>query len=1480
MASDPEIHAGTKPHFWKLVTAKSENFRVSSGDASNSPHALRNKWRNAISFSRTGSYHKFAGSGVFRMVQMATRIGHFGKHHEEEEAPSPQISAEEAERKAQIRTTTQNLQHVMKRVAEHSRADLHAAVQAEDEVFEAFPASGSPGQSPPLSPLVRRSGSQGAIEQELRELDSELKEVGGASRFSSLSAPMSGESSPVNTSRQRGGSATDSLLPDPEVSPGPQWQDSPRGTRHGGGEGGVRAGAARGPPRPRLSSFFSRKGSARGGEESGGGEEEGGEGGPKSRPSAPRPGPDFPSIKNKRGSWSNLGGLRRSSSKPQAHPPPDEDSFSRGGSNSTLGMNFIVKNQQKIKRLRRKAQEVLSKIPPWATSELLASTKQRLKAFNTTETRLSALRGQNAVNQTEQETWNILFESMALGGPHDQQVVEMKLFEALDRRKAHYVEQHSKEAGDKAAIEEASMLVPGPVGDIALHQCFLLGQFDVGMKVVEEFYNRDELLNTPYGSDLKVWLDTDILSPADDDGGLYTGQTILHIAVVNASVELNRWLLLQRGANIVARATGAFFKPKRRVVVNSWIGSRRGSIIRAPPPPPQGSPSASFTPSPGSVPDIATPRGWAGAVCWRGLAVEVPERLSSSLSLLAHFLLAWIQGRETSTAADSLVKYQDNPFSACYYGEFPLSFAASLGRIEICDVLLEAFSKRRKNQDHHLKDFYEASARRQTREGKEMEKTLAAWKAQGDSGQPHPAYWRHMELDYIVNAQDSEGNTAMHMAVMHDKKETLGWLLEHGGFRSMEIVNAEGFTPLTMAVRLGRTKLFHFLLQHTREQIWQFGPVLMTKTSLVQIDTYRIGEHPLHLLPRWRSCLEIITLYEVVDFARDETFLKFIMDKWDKFARRIYIWQYILPYLFFLGITSTVLYLRCYVKKQELSDLQKGRADAASMLEWDLVTWMQNNWDWGGRGGRPRFTASVLQIFSFLVAIPTLVRNGWQSRRLRRLDLDPHESGGPYHTRQIMQFVYKNIQFLLSIGVTVAGSIATVAGIMHKPPYAKLELQALAIQSMLLWSGLLVMVMPFKFFGVLVITTWTMLTDDVFKFLVTYLTLVAAFSQALFALTQMADSEDRVLKLDAQWGNSFMKLIWVSLSDTRNIIEVLSEVSQPGLTLAIYIVYLCLVSVLMTNLLIAMMNKTFKEYMASSHIAWIFPFAHLVLRLERSMSKSMRDLHRSGAKAQAPAGVNPLLFPRPSSSHPRRTLDDELDIYYDIHVVESETTNKAIRKQHQLSKEAFLLDAVREGMLTPFKEFCVHLTDLSKAIRRETGQQAPRRGKAEARERHARERDTQEEEIMRTASLTQGDETFGNTDEVWAGPMQKLQELNGVAWAPRVGLAVLSSDQLSRAVALDSTLNLSQLSLPPRCDTLPASLATTATALDGLVPGAPPSSLQNTGNLDLQWQRSGSLDSADRATETTTGSTLPGMAEGDGEEGEGKGGGGEEGEGS
>lgn len=34
---------------------------------------------------------------------------------------------------------------------------------------------------------------------------------------------------------------------------------------------------------------------------------------------------------------------------------------------------------------------------------------------------------------------------------------------------------------------------------------------------------------------------------------------------------------------------------------------------------------------------------------------------------------------------------------------------------------------------------------------------------------------------------------------MHDKKETLGWLLEHGGFRSMEIVNAEGFTPLTMA---------------------------------------------------------------------------------------------------------------------------------------------------------------------------------------------------------------------------------------------------------------------------------------------------------------------------------------------------------------------------------------------------------------------------------------------------------------------------------------------------------------------------------------------------------------------------------------------------------------------------------------------------------------------------------------------------------
>eukprot|EP00284_Hemiselmis_tepida_P017579 CAMPEP_0174923164 /NCGR_PEP_ID=MMETSP1355-20121228/6394_1 /TAXON_ID=464990 /ORGANISM="Hemiselmis tepida, Strain CCMP443" /LENGTH=429 /DNA_ID=CAMNT_0016168821 /DNA_START=36 /DNA_END=1322 /DNA_ORIENTATION=- len=228
---------------------------------------------------------------------------------------------------------------------------------------------------------------------------------------------------------------------------------------------------------------------------------------------------------------------------------------------------------------------------------------------------------------------------------------------------------------DELAKNDRMRTEAGPVGDIPLHACFLLGLSDVGRELVEDlkFYDRDKKvnLNTPYKSDLDFWKENGVLDKNDpeDDGGLYTGETCLHIAIVqsdDSDPELVRWFL-EQGAEVTAQATGAFFKGP--------VIKRRAN---------EGKPKLA------AVPGVA------------GYKLSAWKRLSG-----------WLQSREGGDKGPSR-RTLHNAFSACDYGEFPLSFAASVGSIEICRILCDhempdkewrAFVKSQKNLMRQVEDL-------------------------------------------------------------------------------------------------------------------------------------------------------------------------------------------------------------------------------------------------------------------------------------------------------------------------------------------------------------------------------------------------------------------------------------------------------------------------------------------------------------------------------------------------------------------------------------------------------------------------------------------------------------------------------------------------------------------------------------------------------------------------------------------------------
>jgi ankyrin repeat protein len=325
----------------------------------------------------------------------------------------------------------------------------------------------------------------------------------------------------------------------------------------------------------------------------------------------------------------------------------------------------------------------------------------------------------------------------------------------------------------------------GPVGDSPIHNCFLLKQYRLGMHIIRKF---PDLVNREYENDLNPWKEVISKAQIDEDGGLYTGETVLHLAIGIVEKEVVEFLL-QNGARLDSRANGRFFLPL-------WIPFGKSSN------PP----------------------------------IRVINSVLFPFNLGARF----------------------NEYSRCYFGEFPLSFAASVGCVEICEALL----------------YHQASV------------------SDGVLG--------------FLRRRDRFGNTGLHMAVIHNQKAVIDWLLEKereakgrtmhhkvssdelenlysagqvkskgggstGGGEAgakvvgesakmesvdlLEIRNGDGHTPLLLAAQMGCLETFQHVLNKMRTVAWEFGHVR-------HLPSFPFAKNPTNIRAfsgpsSWSSCIYV-----------------------------------------------------------------------------------------------------------------------------------------------------------------------------------------------------------------------------------------------------------------------------------------------------------------------------------------------------------------------------------------------------------------------------------------------------------------------------------------------------------------------------------------------------------------------------------------------------------------------------------------------
>ncbi|KAG5878666.1 hypothetical protein JTB14_015599 [Gonioctena quinquepunctata] len=474
------------------------------------------------------------------------------------------------------------------------------------------------------------------------------------------------------------------------------------------------------------------------------------------------------------------------------------------------------------------------------------------------------------------------------------------------------------------------------------------------------------------------------------------------------------------------------------------------------------------------------------------------------------------------------------------------------------------------------------------------------------------------------DAQDTNGNTILHLLVIYQRSEQFDMAYEVGS--SLAIRNVLNLTPLTLAAKLARIDMFFHILNLEREIYWQIGSITCAAYPLSQIDT--IDMETGHICKI--SALNLVVFGDKDEHLElmDGVLIDLLNAKWNTFVKFKFYRQFF-TFAFYFLISLVAFTLR------------PGLPDATKVAKKDTNSSVHHLSNSTTNGTAVKSSSGV----------DTTTKTNLDKGNSDDDDYDMEEWWDNLREEcRLMQLdsLEAKIRLSAEIAMTIGAFLYLAAAVREARFLGGRmffeNLKTSPSRVMFLFSCILMLLIPllrlacleeiedtvavmvmlttapyflffcrgFKTVGPFVVMIYRMVMGDLIRFASIYLVFVMGFSQAFYIIFLSFDNPLTPEEVDDSATNpmstpieSIMAMFLMSMTNFGDYYDAFSRTEHEYEAKILFVIFMGIVAILLINMLIAMMGNTYQK-IAETRNEWQRQWARIVLVVERGVSPPER----------------------------------------------------------------------------------------------------------------------------------------------------------------------------------------------------------------------------------------------------------------------------------